>query len=208
MFYATARALLRVILRIAFKIRVEGRENVPRQGPVILVANHLSMLDPIVLGCAISRPIRFMAKHELFLNRLFAYVLTRLGAFPVRRGHADKEAFHTAFEVLSRGQVLGIFPEGTRSLNGELQPPYSGAAILAEKTGAPVVPVGIVGTGKIVRKGATIPRHGRITVRVGRPIYAAGSARGLSLEEGARQEFADVKDVMMRHIAELIASGV
>lgn len=208
MFYATARALLRVILRLAFKIRVEGRENVPRQGPVILVANHLSMLDPIVLGCAITRPIRFMAKHELFSNRLFAYVLTRLGAFPVRRGHADKEAFHTAFEVLSRGQVLGMFPEGTRSVNGELQPPYSGAAILAEKTGAPVVPVGIVGTGRIMRKGATIPRHGRITVRVGRPIYAAGSAGGLSLGEGERQEFADVKYVMMRHIAELIAGGV
>ncbi|MEW6230583.1 MAG: lysophospholipid acyltransferase family protein [Bacillota bacterium] len=208
MFYATARAVLRVILRIAFKIKVEGHENVPRQGPVILVANHLSMLDPIVLGCAISRPIRFMAKHELFSNRLFAYVLTRLGAFPVRRGHADKEAFHTAFEVLSKGQVLGMFPEGTRSLNGGLQPPYSGAAILAEKTGAPVVPVGIVGTGRIMRKGAAIPRYGRITVRVGRPIYAAGSARVMRLEEGARQEFADVKDVMMRHIAELIASGL
>lgn len=207
MFYATARAVLRVIIRIAFKVKVEGRENVPRQGPVILVANHLSMLDPIVLGCAISRPIRFMAKHELFSNRLFTYVLTHLGAFPVKRGHADKEAFHTALEVLSKGQVLGMFPEGTRSLNGELQPLYSGAAILAEKTGAPVVPVGIVGTGRIMRKGATIPRHGRITVRVGRPIYAAGSARGLSLDEGARQELADVKDVMTRRIAELIASG-
>ncbi len=208
MFYVAVRAVLRVLLRLAFKTRVEGRENVPREGPVILVANHLSMLDPLVLGCAINRPIRFMAKHDLFSNRLFAFVLMHLGAFPVRRGQADRQAFHMAFEILSRGQVLGMFPEGTRSLDGELGQPYSGAAILAEKTGAPVVPVGIVGTGRVMRKGTALPRSGRIAVRVGRPIYAARSGPDVAGREGDRREFANVKEVMMRHIAELLAGGV
>lgn len=205
MFYVIARAILRVILKIGFKARVEGESNVPSEGPVILVANHLSMLDPIVLGCAIPRPVRFMAKHELFSNRLFAWVLTSLGAFPVRRGQADREAFHKALEVLLKGQVLGIFPEGTRSLTGRLQAPYSGAVILAEKTGAPIVPVGIVGTDKILRKGAVLPRPGRISVRVGRPIYASCLSQEPAQEAG--RTAVDLKSVMMQHIAELIAGS-
>ncbi|MGE5588333.1 MAG: lysophospholipid acyltransferase family protein [Clostridia bacterium] len=200
-----ARAILRVILKIAFKTRVEGEDNIPSEGPVILVANHLSMLDPIVLGCAVARPVRFMAKHELFSNRLFAWILSGVGAFPVRRGQADREAFHKAIEILLKGQVLGVFPEGTRSLTGRLQAPYSGAVVLAEKTGAPIVPVGIVGTDKILRKGAVLPRPGRISVRVGRPIYASSCHQGQAQEAG--RESVDLKSLMMQHIAELIAGG-
>jgi len=202
----TVRAILRMVLRVVFKTRVEGEDNVPSEGPVILVANHLSMLDPIVLGCAVRRPVRFMAKHELFSSRLFGWVLTMLGAFPVRRGQSDREAFHTALGVLSKGQVLGMFPEGTRSLNGQLQAPYSGAAILAEKTCAPIVPVGIVGTDRVIRKGGRLPRPGRITVRVGRPIYASDLSQGPAQEAGGAAA-ADVKNIMMQHIADLIASG-
>ncbi len=179
----------------------------PGEGPVILVANHASMLDPVVLGCAVGRPVRFMAKHELFRNRMFGSVLRSLGAFPVRRGQSDREAFHTALEVLSRGEVLGIFPEGTRSLNGELQPPYSGAAVLAEKTGAPVVPVGIIGTHQVMRRGSWLPRPGRIAVRVGRPLYAAGRAGERTQNGGAGDASADVKTAMMRDIAELLSEG-
>lgn len=205
MLYVIARAILRVVLKIAFKTQIEGEGNIPSEGPVILVANHLSMLDPIVLGCAVSRPVRFMAKHELFSNRLFARVLEGLGAFPVRRGQADREAFHKALEVLSRGQVLGVFPEGTRSLTGQLQAPYSGAVVLAEKTGAPIVPVGIVGTDRILRKGAVVPKPGRISVRIGRPIYPSSPSQGQA-REGERGAV-DLKSVMMQHIAELIAGG-
>ncbi|MCR4402245.1 MAG: 1-acyl-sn-glycerol-3-phosphate acyltransferase [Firmicutes bacterium] len=199
------RAILRVVLKIAFQTRVDGDDNVPSEGPVILVANHLSMLDPIVLGCAIARPVRFMAKHELFSNRFFAWILSSLGAFPVRRGQADKEAFHRAVEILLKGQVLGVFPEGTRSLTGRLQAPYSGAVVLAEKVGAPIVPVGIVGTDKILRKGAVLPRPGRISVRVGKPIFPPSCCQGQGREAG--RESVDLKSLMMQHIAELIAGG-
>ncbi|MGE5586570.1 MAG: lysophospholipid acyltransferase family protein [Bacillota bacterium] len=199
------RAILRLMLRIVLRMQVEGETGVPAEGPVILVANHLSMLDPIVLGCAVRRPVRFMAKHELFSNRLFGRVLASLGAFPVRRGQADRDAFHTALEILSSGEVLGIFPEGTRSPSGRLQAPYSGAAVLAEKTGAPIVPVGIVGTDRILRKGAVLPRPGRVLVRVGSPIYASRVCQGPGQEP--ERGAADVKSLMMRHIAELIAEG-
>jgi 1-acyl-sn-glycerol-3-phosphate acyltransferase len=125
------RAILRFVMRIAFRMQVEGKDNVPSQGGVILAANHLSMLDPIVVGCAIDRPVRFMAKRELFDNPLLRMLARSLGAFPVRRGKDDKDAFRRALEVLRNDEVLGIFPEGTRSLDGRLQRAYSGAAVLA-----------------------------------------------------------------------------
>lgn len=173
MFYVVARAILRFLMRIAFSMKVEGRDNIPREGGVLVAANHVSMLDPIVVGCAMERRIRFMAKRELFDNTLLRPIVRGLGAFPVQRGKDDKNAFHTALKVLRNGEVLGMFPEGTRSLDGKLQKAYSGAAILAHKTGALLVPVGIVGTGEAMGKGAIIPRRRRILVRFGRPLDPA-----------------------------------
>ncbi|HHV62202.1 MAG TPA: 1-acyl-sn-glycerol-3-phosphate acyltransferase [Firmicutes bacterium] len=170
MFYSIIRFIFLIILMVFFRMKVEGHENVPERGPVILVANHVSLLDPIVVGCALKRRVWFMAKAELFRNRAFGRVLRWLGAFPVRRGESDREAFHRCFQVLEAGLVLGIFPEGTRSVDGRLGRFSSIAAVLSSKTGAPIVPVGVLGTGRILRRGSFIPNLGRVVVRIGPPI--------------------------------------
>ncbi|MDK2881931.1 MAG: 1-acyl-sn-glycerol-3-phosphate acyltransferase [Bacillota bacterium] len=125
--------------------QVTGQEHFPEQGPVVLVANHASYLDPPALGVASPRRVYFMAKDELFQIPLFGRLLKGLGAFPVKRGTPDRRAFKRALEVLASGNVLGIFPEGTRSKTGELGPAEEGAAVLALRSGAPVVPAGICG---------------------------------------------------------------
>ncbi|NPV52320.1 MAG: 1-acyl-sn-glycerol-3-phosphate acyltransferase [Firmicutes bacterium] len=194
MFYAIIRFIFLVILVVFFRMRVEGHENVPRRGPVILAANHMSLLDPIVVGCALKRRVKFMAKAELFKNRAFGLVLRWLGTFPVRRGESDRDAFHRCFQVLEAGQVLGIFPEGTRSVDGRLGRFSSIAAVLSSKTGAPVVPVGILGTGQILRRGSFIPRLGRVVVRIGPPV-AAGQAHDIEAGAGDMSKAGTVVNV-------------
>ncbi|NLB73658.1 MAG: 1-acyl-sn-glycerol-3-phosphate acyltransferase [Firmicutes bacterium] len=206
MFYVIIRAILRFVMRIAFRMQVEGKDNVPSEGGVLLAANHLSMLDPIVVGCAMDRPVRFMAKRELFDNPLLRMIARSLGAFPVRRGEDDKDAFHRALEVLRDGEVLGIFPEGTRSLDGRLQKAYSGAAVLAEKTGAYLVPVGIVGTGKIMRKGVVFPKAGHIGVRFGKPIIPAEVCSILPLNQSSVRPREAITNLMMEEIERLVMS--
>jgi 1-acyl-sn-glycerol-3-phosphate acyltransferase len=125
---------------------VSGRELIPREGPVILIGNHVSYLDPPALGVACPRQVYFMAKVELFRIPLFGYIIGALGAFPVKRGAPDRKAIKRALEILASGKVLGIFPEGTRIMTGELGPAEEGAALLALRTGACLVPAGIRGT--------------------------------------------------------------
>jgi 1-acyl-sn-glycerol-3-phosphate acyltransferase len=198
------RAILRFVMRIAFRMQVEGKDNVPSQGGVLLAANHSSMLDPIVVGCAIDRPIRFMAKRELFNNPFLGMILRNLGAFPVRRGKDDKDAFRKALEVLKNGDVLGMFPEGTRSLDGRLQKAYSGAAVLAEKTGACLVPVGIIGTGKAMQKGAVLPRLRRVSVRFGKPIIPAEVCSMAPLDQPSFKSKEAITNLMMDEIERLV----
>ncbi|HOB88057.1 MAG TPA: lysophospholipid acyltransferase family protein [Bacillota bacterium] len=198
------RAILRFLMRIAFRMQVEGKESVPSQGGVILAANHLSGLDPIVVGCALDRRVRFMAKHELFDNPILGFLIRSLGAFPVRRGKDDKDAFRTALEVLRSGEVLGIFPEGTRSAEGRLQKAYSGAAVLAEKTGAYLVPVGIIGTDKIMRKGAFLPKAGRVIVRFGEPIIPAEVCSSATTDRPSFNPREAITNRMMEEIARLV----
>ncbi|NPV78959.1 MAG: 1-acyl-sn-glycerol-3-phosphate acyltransferase [Firmicutes bacterium] len=155
---------------ITCHVRVIGEENIPRQGPVILASNHVSLLDPIVIGCVVKRPIDFMAKQELFRNPIFATILKWVYAFPVRRGEADRQAFRHSLRILERGRVLGVFPEGTRSVNGKLLPAMSGTALIASKSGAPVIPIAVLGTREIWKKNALLPCPGRIEVRIGKPL--------------------------------------
>jgi len=206
LFYVIARAILRFVMRIAFSMQVEGKDNVPKEGGVLLAANHVSMLDPIVVGCAIDRPVRFMAKRELFENPFLGVILRGLGAFPVQRGKDDKNAFHQALEVLRDGQVLGMFPEGTRSFDGRLKKAYSGAAVLAEKTGAYLVPVGIVGTGRVMRKGAVLPRRGRVFVKFGKPIDPAEVCSMASQNRYSVRSKEAITNLMMEEIQRLVGS--
>ena len=128
--YWAVRAVLEPAIRLWFRVASTGHRNIP-EGPVILAANHRSFLDPFVIGVCLRRPIYFMAKKELFANRLQGWLLNCLGAFPVRRGESDEESVRTALELLDRGQAVVIFPEGTRIRSGSLAKPKRGVGRLA-----------------------------------------------------------------------------
>lgn len=145
MLYRFFRFLLRIFFFIFYRWKVIGRENVPETGAVVLCSNHISNFDPPIIGSAIKRKVHFLAKHELFKVPLLGPLIRHLGAFPVKRGLADKQAVVQSLKLLRENKVLLIFPEGTRSRTGKLGKAFPGAASFALKTGAKVVPVAIVG---------------------------------------------------------------
>jgi 1-acyl-sn-glycerol-3-phosphate acyltransferase len=169
-----AAFLCRLIARVVTRIRVEGLENAPKSGPLIVVANHLSNADPpIVVGWltpALGRPMHILAKEALFVGPIGAFLRSQ-GVTPVRAGGSDVEAYRAARAVLDRTDVLCIFPEGTRSYTGELGDAKLGVAMLATRSDVPILPVGISGTDRFLGRGQRFPRIGaRVTVRVGKPF--------------------------------------
>jgi 1-acyl-sn-glycerol-3-phosphate acyltransferase len=166
--YYIVRAILQPFFHIYFRMVRIGREHIPAEGPVIVAANHRSFLDPFVIGTMARRPIYYVAKQELFRRRWQAWVLNALGAFPVRRGQGDADMIDTAKAILGRGDIVLIFPEGTRTRPGALGKPKRGVGRLALESGAPVVPVAVIGT-EDVRKGWRI-RPRKVRIRAGRPL--------------------------------------
>ena len=162
MFYYIAKVIVRTIIKVIFRIEIRGLENIPKKGPVIICSNHISLLDPPVIGALLNRRIYFMAKEELFKNPFLRLLLgTGLGAFPVKRGTADLSAIKTALTYLKKGKAIGIFPEGTRSKTGQLQKAEPGVAMLAIKGNAPVVPIAIKGRYGLFSK---------IIINIGKPM--------------------------------------
>lgn len=143
-------------------------EHLPATGPLLLAANHRSFLDPFVIGTLVRRPVYYMAKRELFEKRWQAWLLSSLGAFPVDRGASDAEAIETASAIVRRGDCVVVFPEGTRVRSGPLGAPRRGVGRLALQTGAPVVPVAVIGTEGVRRGWCIRPR--KVRLRVGRPL--------------------------------------
>src|SRR4051812_3967903 len=166
--YWIVRAILQPLLQGYFRMSRIGREHVPKEGPVILAANHRSFLDPFIIGVCLRRPIYFVAKRELFDKRWQGWILNALGAFPIRRGESDAESMETALEILRRGDVVVIFPEGTRIRTGSLGKAKRGVGRMALESGAPVVPVAVHGT-ENARRGWRI-RPVKVKVRMGRPL--------------------------------------
>ncbi len=166
--YAIVRLLFQPVFHIYFRYVRIGREHIPKHGPVIVASNHRSFLDPFVIATMARRPMYYVAKKELFSNRIVAWFLVQLGAFPVDRGAGDAEMITTATMILERGDILLMFPEGTRIRPGSLGEPRRGVGRLALETGAPVVPVAVIGT-EAVRKGWRIRPH-KVRIRAGRPL--------------------------------------
>jgi 1-acyl-sn-glycerol-3-phosphate acyltransferase len=174
--YWVIKAVFTPVLRLAYRVKVEGRENVPADGPVILAANHRSFLDSLFLPLVIKRRVTFVAKAEYFDSKKTAWFFRGLGQIPIRRegGSASEGALMAATDVLERGGVFGIYPEGTRTRDGFTHRGHTGVARLALKTGAPVVPVGLVGTDEAQPTDKKMPRAFKtVTLRFGAPIDAA-----------------------------------
>ncbi len=168
-FYWGATYALRFVLMVVARWRATGRENIPASGALIVVSNHRNNADPPILGAGIARRrIRFMAKIEIF-KLPFGIVPRLYGAFPVRRFEADLAAMLNAERLLKRGEVLGMFPEGTRSRTGYLGKPHPGTAMIALRSGATVLPCAITGT-EVLKNPLNVLRKPRITVTIGEPI--------------------------------------
>jgi 1-acyl-sn-glycerol-3-phosphate acyltransferases len=173
---ATLALAGRVFGRVVGRVKVEGAiDEIPREGPVILAANHASNLDAVVIGSwlmpRLGRRIHWLGKKELFAWPLVGWAAANGGVHPVDRGGVDVAAFRLARRILDEGHILFVFPEGTRSPDGALQEAREGVAVLAQRTGAPIVPIGISGSNRVWPKGQTLPRPGgHVTVRVGSPF--------------------------------------
>ena len=197
-FYYVGRVMVWVLLSLLTRWRVRGKENIPSQGPLLIVTNHLNLADSPLLGVSLSRKVVFMAKEELFRSSFSGYFIRSFGAFPVHRGQLDREALRQADQALAQGQALVMFPEGMRSRGGQLRRAFPGSALIALRSGAPILPVGITGTEKI--KGAAwLLRRPQITVNIGHPFHLPPVSSKLT-----KAELAELTNYIMGHIAELL----
>ena len=158
------------IYKCVFKGHLIGRENIPQKDSFIMVSNHGSLLDPPLLGHALGRNISFMAKAELFKIPFLGFVIKACGAYPVKRGIADKNTIKTACKKLSNNNSIGIFIDGTRQKNGRVNKPKQGAALLAFKNQKLLLPVAIVNSHKLIRFKFCIPFFSKIVIKVGKPV--------------------------------------
>ena len=195
-FYKTCVLLLKPIVKIFFPYEIKGKENADKiSGGYILCSNHLSAWDPILLMVARPRPVYFMAKSELFKNKILGRILYALGTFPVKRGKGDGEAIKHAAEISTSGNILGIFIEGTRSKTGEFLRPRSGVALLASETESPILPVCITGSSKDNK----IHIFKRTFIVYGDPIVQGK----ISIDNNARKEIKERTHEIMESIKDL-----
>ena len=188
--YAACKVPTVAFMRLMFRLEAIGTENVPAHGPVLLVANHSSVLDPPLIGGASDRQLTYLAKAELFKIPLFGALIHGLNARPVRREGADPGALRTAKRVLEEGGALLVFPEGTRGNEGVIRPAKPGAGLLAVASGAAVVPVYVRGSGRAWPRGRRLPRPAKVTVTFGKPLRfeaVRGAERKVQYEVASRQ---------------------
>jgi len=164
------------IYKFVFKGHLIGRENIPQKDSFILVSNHGSLLDPPLLGHAIGRNIAFMAKAELFKIPFLGFIIKACGAYPVKRGIADKNTIKSACKKLSNDNCIGIFIDGTRQKNGLVNKPKQGAALLAFKNQKLLLPVAIVNSHRLIKFKFCIPFFAKIVIKVGKPIQPPQSS--------------------------------
>ena len=195
--YGFIKALLRCYFRIAYNLKFEGRENIPTDENVIYTPNHRSNADPPLVGSFLKGHISFMAKEELFKNKIFAWLIRSLGAFPVSRGKGDMKVIDTSIERLDNDSLM-IFPEGGRSKDGKVQKGHTGAALIAARSGKRIVPVGVV-------YGDKLRFRTKVTIKYGQPIDPAEYVE--SREEPNPRQLVKLKNRYMADIKELVEGG-
>ncbi|MEO8633580.1 MAG: lysophospholipid acyltransferase family protein [Chloroflexota bacterium] len=189
---------IRTIVLALVHVRVEGRENLPKGGPYIIVSNHIDWKDPPLISISLDLSVRYMAKIQAFGYPLLGYVVRATGAFPVRRGEGDRRALVTALRVLAGGQILGFFPEGHRSETGALLRGKPGVGFLASRAGdVPVVPIAMIGTKQSLLR---LVFGGQAVLRVGQPFHVA------ELTTDERRDEQAITDAVMRRIAAQLPS--
>jgi 1-acyl-sn-glycerol-3-phosphate acyltransferase len=195
--YGFLKPLAVALMRLLFRLEVQGQEHVPATGPLLLVSNHVSVLDPPFVGGASPRELHFMAKEELFGIPLLGRLISSLNARPVRRDGSDSRALKAALRLLGEGHALLVFPEGTRGVEGRLGEAKPGAGMLAVMSGAAVVPVHVSGTGRALPAGRVVPRLARVRVRFGPPLCFKAVA------EDRKERYREASREIMRAIAQL-----
>ena len=197
--FSTSNVLMKWALRFWGDWQVEGRENVPQDGPLIVVSNHLSNLDPPILAASIPRRLYFMAKRGIFHDPVVSSFLKAWGAFPLNRDGADISAIRWSLQTLERGGGLAIFPEGTRSPKG-IKNPISGVALIARKSGAPILPVGITGTESVGPPWQIAFPRGEFKVNIGTPFTAGQNYDS----ETSRNDLEATTNDIMERVASLL----
>lgn len=189
MFYSTIKAMVKRFYHARYKIRVIGEDRIPSEGPVIICSNHISELDPPLVGISVKREMAFFAKSELFRIPVLGFLISHLNAFPVERGKGDRAALKKSVEVLKEGNMLLIFPEGSRNRSGTLKELQQGASFMAVKSGAKIVPTAIKGN---------YDRKKGVTIVFGKPIdTAALIAEGKNRKEITERIREDINNLLI-----------
>ena len=199
LFYRVTRPLVTGVCRVLWRVRVSGWENVPREGSFVLAPSHRSMMDIPFAAVVTPRRIRFMGKVSIFAVPVVGTLFRWLGGFPVARDGTDRKAVRDSVEMLRAGEVLCLYPEGTRQRGPKIQPLQRGAAYLALRAGVPIIPVGMAGVEDIMRTSKSpIPRFGRVALVVGAPIVPAPLAGSLVPREQVGALTARLADELQR----------
>ena len=197
MFSKILKVIFRFTFTLLFSPKVIGAENVPKEGAMIMAANHMSNWDPPILGTYLPRTVGYMAKEELFKPAIAGAIIKSLNAFPVKRGASDRGAIKMALNILKKGLCLGIFPEGTRSRDGKLHKAQAGVSLIAAMSKAPVVPTALIGTNKIWSKEEKFPQ---LTIVFGEPIYYEGKSNDkAALEEFSQEIMKKIENLIKLH---------
>jgi 1-acyl-sn-glycerol-3-phosphate acyltransferase len=178
LFWRICRMVSRPIMTFVFELKVYGRSHVPLRGGCLIVSNHQSYLDPVLIGCFLPRPMAYLAKSELFKNKRFSWLIRSLHAFPIRQGAGDVGAVKELIKRLKEGYLANVFVEGTRTEDGELLPVQPGAALVVRRAGVPVIPCIIQGSFQAWPRTSKLPHAQAIAVMYGPPLKVDGLKTG------------------------------